>query len=71
MREFSEATVRRDSRETTPLFHGQVLLRAMAKFCCIQIACVYSGQEYEKVTDVAVLRPQQAWLLPKGSKMHL
>lgn len=71
MREFSEATVCQNSRETTPLFHGQVLLRAMAKFYCTQIACVYSGQKYEKVPSVAGLRSQQAWLLPKGSKMHL
>lgn len=71
MREFSEATVCQNSRETTPHFHGQVLLRAMAKLCCTQVACVYSGQDYEKVTNVAGLRPQQAWLLPKGSKMHL
>lgn len=71
MREFSEATVCQYSREPTPLFHGQVLLRAMAKFCYTQVACVYSGQQYEKVPNVAGLRPQQACLLPKGSKVHL
>lgn len=69
MREFSGATVCQESRETTPLFHGQVLLRAVAKLCCTQVACVYSGQEYEEVPNVAGLRLQQACLLPKGSEV--